>query len=318
MASNVSNSEDNSIRSPSDDPMADIEEEVQSSQIMTPKRESAYRKSASRSNSNASDCGVPPLNLEGDEAGTSIDSSSRGDTSTADVSASDGSGTYNGTSPRHAPQKNPFPKDRPLIVGICGGTGCGKTYVAKDLERRLGAKSISFISQDNYYKDLSHMPEAERAQQNFDHPDTLDLDLLADHLETLSQMKPVNIPTYDFATHTRCKGEGSTLLVQPSRVIIVEGILIFAYRRLREIIDVKVFVDADSDIRFIRRLKRDIKERGRTTESVISQYLATVRPMHLEFVEPTKRYADIIIPHNFRNDVAMSMVSTKIRAVLES
>jgi uridine kinase len=177
----------------------------------------------------------------------------------------------------------------PVVVGVAGGTGSGKTTVAREILRRAGTNQISLIQHDAYYKDLSDLPPAQRAMQNFDHPDALDNGLLIAHLKELKAERVVEIPVYDFTTHTRT---AETVRVKPHRVILVEGILLFADEALRQLMDVKIYVDTDSDIRFIRRLQRDIAERGRTMESVIRQYLATVRPMHQEFVEPSKRYAD--------------------------
>jgi len=203
----------------------------------------------------------------------------------------------------------------PVVVGVAGGTGSGKTTVAREILRRAGTNQISLIQHDAYYKDLSDLPPAQRAMQNFDHPDALDNGLLIAHLKELKAERVVEIPVYDFTTHTRT---AETVRVKPHRVILVEGILLFADEALRQLMDVKIYVDTDSDIRFIRRLQRDIAERGRTMESVIRQYLATVRPMHQEFVEPSKRYADVIIPEGGFNEVATEMIAARIRALLES
>ena len=203
----------------------------------------------------------------------------------------------------------------PVVVGVAGGTGSGKTTVAREILRRAGTDQISLIQHDAYYKDLSDLPPAQRAMQNFDHPDALDNGLLIAHLKELKAERAVEIPVYDFTTHTRT---AETVRVKPHRVILVEGILLFADEALRQLMDVKIYVDTDSDIRFIRRLQRDIAERGRTMESVIRQYLATVRPMHQEFVEPSKRYADVIIPEGGFNEVATEMIAARIRALLES
>ena len=202
----------------------------------------------------------------------------------------------------------------PLVIGIAGGSGSGKTTVAQQILNRVGADQIAFIQHDSYYKDLSRLPPTQHANINFDHPDSLDTDLLIQHIVSLRDGKPVAVPIYDFSTDSRTN---QTFRIEPRRVIIVEGILIFAEPALRELFDVKIFVDTDSDIRFIRRLERDITERGRTTESVIKQYLATVRPMHLEFVEPSKRYADVIIPEGGFNTAAMDMVVARIEALLK-
>lgn len=200
-----------------------------------------------------------------------------------------------------------------LIIGIAGGSGSGKTTVAQTILQRVGPPRIAFLQHDSYYRDLSGLPPARRAEVNFDHPDSLETDLLIQHILDLKDGHPVEVPIYDFATHSRTM---QTFTVQPRPVILVEGILIFAEKALRELFDVKIFVDTDSDIRFIRRLQRDIAERGRTVESVIKQYLATVRPMHLEFVEPSKRYADVIIPEGGFNVAALDMVVARIEALL--
>ena len=201
----------------------------------------------------------------------------------------------------------------PVVVGVAGGTGSGKTTVAAEILRRAGTDQISLIQHDAYYKDLSDLPMAQRAMQNFDHPDALDNELLIAHLKALKAGKPVEVPVYDFTTHSRTT---STLRVEPHRVILLEGILIFSDETLRRLMDVRIYVDTDADIRFIRRLQRDIAERGRTMESVIHQYLATVRPMHQEYVEPSKRYANVIIPEGGFNEVAMEMIAARIRALL--
>ena len=201
----------------------------------------------------------------------------------------------------------------PLVIGIAGGSGSGKTTVAQQILQRVGPERIAFLQHDAYYKDLSGLPPVQRAEVNFDHPNSLESDLLIAHIEQLKQGKSVEVPIYDFAHHSRT---AQTYTVQPRGVILVEGILIFVEPALRAICDVKIFVDTDSDLRFIRRLQRDIAERGRTTESVIKQYLATVRPMHLEFVELSKRYADVIIPEGGFNAAALDMVVARIEALL--
>jgi uridine kinase len=203
----------------------------------------------------------------------------------------------------------------PVVIGVAGGTGSGKTTVAREILRRAGTHQISLIQHDAYYKNLDDLPLAQRAMRNFDHPDALDNDLLISHLQELKVGRPVEIPVYDFTTHSRT---AETQRVESHRVVMVEGILIFADEALRRLMDVKIYVDTDPDIRFIRRLQRDIAERGRTMESVIQQYLATVRPMHQEFVEPSKRYADVIIPEGGYNEVAMDMVAARIRVLLDS
>jgi uridine kinase len=203
----------------------------------------------------------------------------------------------------------------PVLIGVAGGTGSGKTTVAHEILKRAGTDQISLIQHDAYYKDLGDLPPAQRAMRNFDHPDALDNQLLIGHLEKLKAGQAVEVPVYDFTTHTRT---AETRRVEPYRVLLVEGILIFADAALRRLMDVKIYVDTDPDIRFIRRLERDIAERGRTMESVIRQYLGTVRPMHQEFVEPSKRYADVIIPEGGFNEVAMEMVAARIRSLLEA
>ncbi len=180
---------------------------------------------------------------------------------------------------------------KPIIIGVAGGTGAGKTTVAEAILQKVGRDRVAFIQHDAYYRDLSHLPPAERAKVNFDHPDSLETELLIEHLKMLTAGQAVQVPTYDFSRHIR---RAETRLVEPRRVILLEGLLIFADPQLRRLMDIKVYVDADPDLRFIRRLQRDILERGRSPESVINQYLTTVRPMHLEFIEPSKRYADII------------------------
>ncbi len=197
----------------------------------------------------------------------------------------------------------------PLIIGIAGGTGSGKTTVAQAILERVGAEHIVVIPHDAYYKDLAGLSPALRAQVNFDHPDSLETSLLIQHLQQIRLGISVDLPIYDFKTHTRTT---QTLRIDPKPVIMVEGILLFIEPILRELLDIKIFVDTDADIRFIRRLQRDIAERGRTSESVIHQYLETVRPMHLEFVEPSKRYADVIIPEGGMNQVALDMLTARI------
>jgi len=201
----------------------------------------------------------------------------------------------------------------PLVIGIAGGSGSGKTTVAQEILQRVGPDRIAFLQHDSYYKDLSGLPPAQRAEVNFDHPNSLETDLLISHIAALRDGKAVEVPIYDFSRHSRT---AKTFAVQPRRVILVEGILIFTEAALREMFDVKIFVDTDSDLRFIRRLQRDISERGRTTESVIKQYQLTVRPMHMEFVEPSKRYADVIIPEGGFNAAALDMVVARVQALL--
>jgi len=202
----------------------------------------------------------------------------------------------------------------PLVIGLAGGSGSGKTTVAQVILQRVGRDRIAFLQHDSYYKDLSGLPPTQRADVNFDHPDSLETELLIEHVVALRDGKAVEVPIYDFSTDRRT---GKTFTVRPCRVIMVEGILIFAEPDLRKLFDVKIFVDTDADLRFIRRLERDISERGRTTGSVIEQYIHTVRPMHLDFVEPSKRYADIIIPEGGFNTAALDMVVARIEALLK-
>lgn len=203
---------------------------------------------------------------------------------------------------------------QPLIIGVAGGTGSGKTTVSNSILERVGSDQISYIQHDHYYRDCSHLPPEERGKINFDHPDSLENELLARHLKILKGGQAVEVPQYDFTTHVR---KPETTRVEPRRVILVEGILIFAVKALRNLMDIKLFVDTDADIRLIRRVRRDMTERGRTLESVIRQYTESVRPMHLEFVEPSKRYADIIIPEGGFNVTAIDMVVAKVEAMIE-
>ena len=197
-----------------------------------------------------------------------------------------------------------------MIIGICGGTGSGKTTVANRILESVSASEVVFLQQDSYYRNLEELPLDYRKKVNFDHPDAIDNDLLAAHLRALKAGEAVELPIYDFKTHTR---KDETLRVEPKPIIIIEGILIFGDQRLLKEMDVKVFVDTPDDIRFIRRLRRDIAERGRTLDSVIEQYLATVRPMHIQFVEPSKRLADVIIPEGGHNLVSIGLISGRIR-----
>jgi uridine kinase len=203
---------------------------------------------------------------------------------------------------------------RPIVIGVAGGTGSGKTTVANEILHRVGAEHVAYIPHDAYYRELGRLPREERAKVNFDHPDSLETELLIEHLKVLCAGQTVEIPIYDFTTHMRTK---ETRRVEPAPVILVEGILIFVEPKLRDLLDVKLYVDTDADVRFIRRLQRDVHERGRSVESVCKQYLTTVRPMHLEFVEPSKRYADVIIPEGGFNEVAIAMVATRLRGMLD-
>ena len=202
-----------------------------------------------------------------------------------------------------------------MIIGISGGTGSGKTTVANRILESVNAEDVVFIQQDSYYRNLKDLPLDFKETANFDHPDALDNDLLAHHVRRLKAGHAVELPLYDFKTHTRL---AQTLLIEPKPILIIEGILIFSDPRLLELMDIKVFVDTPDDIRFIRRLRRDIAERGRTVESVIEQYLVTVRPMHMQFVEPSKRYADVIIPEGGHNLVSIDLISGKIRERLSN
>jgi uridine kinase len=202
---------------------------------------------------------------------------------------------------------------KPIIIGVAGGTASGKTTVSDAILDQVGRDRIVYIEHDSYYRDLSHLPLEERRKLNFDHPDSLETELLVAHLRRLQAGEPVDVPLYDFATYERL---GQSRRVEPRRVILVEGILIFVDRQLREMMDIKLYVDTDADLRFIRRLERDIKERDRTLQAVIHQYLTTVRPMHLEFVEPSKRYADVIIPAGGFNKTAIEMIVARIQGML--
>jgi uridine kinase len=200
-----------------------------------------------------------------------------------------------------------------ILIGIGGGSGSGKTSVAQNIDQLLGPGRVCIIEQDFYYRDLSRLPLEQRAKMNFDHPDAFDVDLMYTQLCELLGGKAIEHPIYDFRTHCRKSG---TERVGPHRVVILEGILILMDPRIRSLMDIKVYVDNDPDVRFIRRLKRDIEERGRSVDSIVHQYEKTVRPMYLQFVEPTKRYADIIIPGGGQNKVAIDLLKTKIEALL--
>jgi len=201
----------------------------------------------------------------------------------------------------------------PLVIGIAGGSGSGKSTVVRHIIDALGRADVTVLEHDRYYRDHPELRLEERAALNYDHPNSLDTDLLVEHVRALKGGRPVELPIYDFALHAR---KAETWAAKPARAIIVEGILIFTDKALRSLMDVKVFVDTDADVRFIRRLERDVAERGRTTASVIDQYMSTVRPMHLEFVEPSKRYADVIIPEGGDNQVAVDMVMALIRSLV--
>ena len=200
-----------------------------------------------------------------------------------------------------------------MIIGISGGTGSGKTTIAQRIISSIGDSNVAYLQQDSYYLNLDAMPLDQRHQVNFDHPDAFDSALMLRNLEDLCAGKSIERPVYDFVTHSR---KLETIRVEPLPVIIVDGILIFYDARMRSLMDIKIFVDCEADIRFIRRLERDIHVRGRTVESVIEQYLTTVRPMHLQFVAPCMRYADIILPEGGFNDAAIDLITGKIRSVL--
>lgn len=203
---------------------------------------------------------------------------------------------------------------KPIIIGVAGGTGSGKTTVAKEIFQQFNEQSIVLIEQDAYYKDQSELSFEDRLKTNYDHPLAFDNDLLLEHLLQLAAGERVEKPVYDYKAHTR---SNKFIVIEPKDVIIVEGILILEDERLREVMDIKLFVDTDADIRIIRRLLRDIQDRGRSIESVIDQYTTVVRPMHLQFIEPTKRYADIVIPEGGQNRVAIDLMVTKIRTIIE-
>ncbi|MCC5911479.1 MAG: uridine kinase [Clostridiaceae bacterium] len=204
--------------------------------------------------------------------------------------------------------------NRPILIGIAGGTGSGKSTVANAIFKSQPEKNIAIIQQDSYYKDQSHLTLEERINTNYDHPLAFDTELLIKHLDMLLQNKAINKPIYDFERHTR---KEETEIVQPRDIIILEGIMILDDPNTRKMLDIKIFVDTDADVRIIRRIVRDIKERGRTLDSVISQYLTTVRPAHLQFVEPNKKYADIIIPEGGFNQVAIDIMTAKIQSIIE-
>jgi len=207
----------------------------------------------------------------------------------------------------------PDSPDRTILIGIAGGSGSGKTLVARTLVRGMGGR-VAVLEQDNYYNANTNLPIEERVKINYDHPDAFDHDLLLEHVQMLLRGESVRMPVYNFSSHSRKDDE--TLFLEHQKVIILEGILILYFPRLRELMDIKVFVDTDNDLRFIRRLRRDVEERGRSLDSVIRQYETTVRPMHNQFVEPTKRHADLIIPRGGHNTVALDLLSTKIASLL--
>ena len=200
-----------------------------------------------------------------------------------------------------------------ILIGIAGGSGSGKTLVARTIVRDLGSSRVAIVDQDSYYRDLDDIPLADRDLRNFDHPDAFDNELLKQHVKDLLDGKPVEQPIYDYTRHARLR---ETRAVGDHAVIVLEGILIFVDEELRDLMDIKVFIDADADIRLMRRIERDVKERGRAIETILRQYQATVRPMHLQFVEPSKRYADLIVPEGGYNRVAIDLMKVKIKDLL--
>ena len=201
-----------------------------------------------------------------------------------------------------------------VVIGIAGGSGSGKTTVQRRVMERFGPRRIALLDHDAYYRDLSHLAPDQRARFNFDHPDALETDLMVEHVGQLLRGEAIEKPTYSFETHSRL---GATETIEPRPVVLIEGILVLAEPALRERMDVKLFVDAPADVRLMRRLERDIHERGRSVESVLGQYRRTVRPMHLEFVEPSKRHADVIIPRGGHNEVAIDMVLSRVQSLLD-
>jgi uridine kinase len=204
---------------------------------------------------------------------------------------------------------------KPLIIGIAGGSGSGKSTVARNVAQALHAESVAFIDMDAYYRDHAHLPLADRRKVNWDHPDAFDWELLVGQLERLQAGEAIEKPVYDFVSHTR---SSRTVVVPPAQVVVIDGILLFSEAPVRDLCDVKVFVDADADIRLIRRIRRDIKKRGRPIDEILEQYLTTVQPMHLQFVEPSKRYADVIVPRGGHNAIAIEMIVAKIQRRIAS
>ena len=204
---------------------------------------------------------------------------------------------------------------QPIVFGVAGSTASGKTTVARSILEQVGAHRVAYLPHDAYYRDMSHLPLEQRAQQNYDHPDALESDLLARHIRELCAGRAIQLPVYSFADYTR---KPETVTVEPAPVILVDGILIFAEPELRDLMDIKIFVDVEADIRLIRRIERDTRERGRTLSTTIFQYLDTVRPMDLEFVQPSRRYADVILPGGGQNRVAIEMVVARLHAILKA
>ena len=204
---------------------------------------------------------------------------------------------------------------KPLLIGITGGTGSGKTTVAKALHEAFKNNSVTMIMQDYYYKDQGHLSFEERLSTNYDHPNAFDTELMIEHLKSLLKGDSIRVPIYDFTMYTRKK---ETVLIEPADIIILEGILLLENEKIRELLDMKIYVDTDADIRILRRLMRDMKERGRSVDSVVNQYLDVVRPMHLKFIEPSKKYADIIIPEGGKNKVAIDIIIGSIKQYLRN
>ena len=204
---------------------------------------------------------------------------------------------------------------KPLIIGVAGGTGSGKSTVARNVAQALDTESVAFIDMDAYYLNFAHLPLADRRKINWDHPETFDWELLVGQLGRLSAGESIEKPVYDFVSHTR---SDRTVIIPPAHVVVVDGILLFSDSRVRELCDVKVFVDADPDIRLIRRIRRDMSKRGRPLDEILDQYVTTVQPMHLQFVEPTKRYADVIVPRGGHNAIAIEMIVAKIQRRISS
>jgi uridine kinase len=204
---------------------------------------------------------------------------------------------------------------KPLIIGVAGGTGSGKSTVARNVAQALDTESVAFIDMDAYYLNFAHLPLADRRKINWDHPETFDWELLVGQLGRLSAGESIEKPVYDFVSHTR---SDRTVIIPPAHVVVVDGILLFSDSRVRDLCDVKVFVDADPDIRLIRRIRRDMSKRGRPLDEILDQYVTTVQPMHLQFVEPTKRYADVIVPRGGHNAIAIEMIVAKIQRRISS
>lgn len=201
-----------------------------------------------------------------------------------------------------------------ILIGLAGGTGSGKTSIAKAIKREIGDDGVVIVEQDSYYHNLAHLPINERARINFDHPDSIDFDLMRNNLEALQRFEAVELPIYDYAAHTR---KEETRNISGHRLIILEGILVLFDQAIRDLMDIKIYVDTPADVRFIRRMIRDVKERDRSFDAVVDQYYATVRPMHDQFVEPTKRFADIIVPEGGSNRVAIDLLKTKVDSLLD-